>query len=45
MDYNFSPWPSFTSKEIESVKDVLSSNKVNYWTGEECRKFEKEFTI
>ncbi len=45
MDYNFSPWPSFTSKEIESVKDVLSSNKVNYWTGEECRKFEKEFAI
>ena len=36
------PWPSFTN-EIESVKDVLSSNRVNYWTGDQCRKFEKEF--
>ena len=25
------------------VKKVLESNKVNYWTGNECRKFEKEF--
>jgi cystathionine beta-lyase/cystathionine gamma-synthase len=22
---------------------VLLSNKVNYWTGQECREFEKEF--
>lgn len=39
----FSPWPSFTEEEAEAVKSVLLSNKVNYWTGEECRLFEKEF--
>jgi dTDP-4-amino-4,6-dideoxygalactose transaminase len=25
------------------VTDVLLSNKVNYWTGQECRDFEREF--
>lgn len=39
----FSPWPSFTQEEIEAVSKVLASNKVNYWTGEECRRFEEEF--
>lgn len=39
----FSPWPSFTEEEANAVRDVLLSNKVNYWTGEECRKFEREF--
>ena len=42
--YNFSPWPSFTQEEADSVRDVLLSNKVNYWTGSECREFEKEFS-
>jgi dTDP-4-amino-4,6-dideoxygalactose transaminase len=36
-------WPSYTEEEAEAVKQVLLSNKVNYWTGEECRKFEDEF--
>ena len=44
MNNRFSPWPSFTEEEVEAVKKVLLSNKVNYWTGEECRKFEKEFS-
>ena len=39
----FSPWPSFTAQEADAVRDVLLSNKVNYWTGTECRTFEKEF--
>lgn len=39
----FSPWPSFTEEEAEAVKQVLLSNKANYWTGQEGRKFEKEF--
>lgn len=39
----FSPWPSFTSEEAQAVQRVLLSNKVNYWTGTECRQFEKEF--
>ena len=39
----FSSWPHFTNEEAESVKKVLLSNKVNYWTGTECRDFESEF--
>ncbi|HEY0846163.1 MAG TPA: DegT/DnrJ/EryC1/StrS aminotransferase family protein [Noviherbaspirillum sp.] len=39
----FSPWPSFTEEEGDAVRAVLMSNKVNYWTGNECRKFEDEF--
>ncbi|CAH6859863.1 L-glutamine:2-deoxy-scyllo-inosose aminotransferase [Vibrio chagasii] len=43
LNIPFSPWPSFTNEEAEAVKNVLLSNKVNYWTGNECREFEKEF--
>jgi dTDP-4-amino-4,6-dideoxygalactose transaminase len=39
----FSPWPSFTEEEADAVRNVVLSNKVNYWTGQECREFEKEF--
>lgn len=39
----FSPWPSFTQEEADAVSRVLLSNRVNYWTGEECRLFEREF--
>jgi len=39
----FSPWPSFTEEEADAVRDVLISNKVNYWTGQQCREFEREF--
>lgn len=39
----FEPWPSFTPAEADAVSKVLLSNKVNYWTGQECREFEKEF--
>jgi len=39
----FSPWPAFTAEEGDAVRQVLLSNKVNYWTGAECREFEKEF--
>jgi dTDP-4-amino-4,6-dideoxygalactose transaminase len=41
---NFSSWPAFTDEEAGAVRDVLMSNKVNYWTGKECRKFEREFS-
>lgn len=41
----FSPWPSFTSQEADAIHAVLLSNKVNYWTGTECREFEKEFAV
>lgn len=39
----FTPWPLFTDEEADAVTTVLLSNKVNYWTGQECREFEKEF--
>ncbi|MDY0271246.1 MAG: DegT/DnrJ/EryC1/StrS aminotransferase family protein [Advenella sp.] len=39
----FSPWPSFTVEEADAVRDVILSNKVNYWTGTQCRDFEKAF--
>ena len=43
LNTQFSPWPSFTPEEADAVSQVLLSNKVNYWTGTECREFEKEF--
>lgn len=43
LNTEFSPWPSFTKEEADKVSDVLLSNKVNYWTGQECRLFESEF--
>lgn len=43
LNTKFSPWPSFSEEEVDAVSRVLRSNKVNYWTGNECREFEKEF--
>lgn len=40
---SFPPWPSFTQEEADAVQRVLLSNKVNYWTGQETRDFEREF--
>ena len=45
MNSSVSPWPLFTTEEAGAVQKVLLSNKVNYWTGGECRKFEQEFAI
>jgi dTDP-4-amino-4,6-dideoxygalactose transaminase len=39
----FSPWPSYSEEEVDAVARVLRSNRVNYWTGEETRAFEREF--
>lgn len=39
----FSPWPSFSLEEADAVREVLLSNRVNYWTGQHCREFEREF--
>ncbi len=39
----FAPWPSFSEEEAQAVHNVLLSNKVNYWTGSEGHKFEREF--
>ncbi|CAK0770437.1 Aminotransferase [Gammaproteobacteria bacterium] len=40
---SFSPWPNYSQEEADAVSRILLSNKVSYWTGQECRKFEKEF--
>jgi len=39
----FAPWPWFEPDEVEAASAVLRSGKVNYWTGEEGREFEKEY--
>ncbi len=41
---SFATWPQFDNDEIRAVVDVLRSGKVNYWTGEEGRSFESEFS-
>ena len=43
MNNKLNPWPSYTQEEIQSVSQVLSSGQVNYWTGDQCNTFEKEF--
>ena len=40
---SLAPWPDFSEEEVQAVSAVLQSNRVNYWTGDECRKFEVEF--
>src|SRR5260221_1417222 len=37
------PWPVFAADEIEAVSRVLASGKVNYWTGDESKSFEREY--
>lgn len=39
------PWPFYSEDEIEAVTRALRSGKVNYWTGEECRAFEREYAV
>lgn len=36
-------WPAYSEEEIDAVAAVLASNRVNYWTGDEARTFEREF--
>lgn len=39
----FLPWPHFEEDEIAAAMLVLQSGQVNYWTGQEGRKFEGEY--
>ena len=39
----FAPWPSLSEEEIEAANVVLRSGRLNYWTGDEGKKFEREF--
>jgi len=36
-------WPYHAEDEMTAVMQVLASGKTNYWTGNECREFEKEY--
>ncbi len=42
-DTSYPPWPVYDQDEVETAAAVLRSGRVNYWTGEEGRIFEKEF--
>jgi len=33
-------WPIFEDDELAAVEAVLSSGRVNYWTGDQCKLFE-----
>ncbi len=37
-------WPYYSQKEIDIVSKVLSSGKVNYWTGDITSDFENDFS-
>src|SRR5690606_4563690 len=43
LDTPFSPWPVYSAEERQAVDRVLASCRVNYWTGQEGRAFEREF--
>jgi hypothetical protein len=36
--------PFYSTKSIKKIGPLLKSGKVNYWTGIECKRFEKEFS-
>src|SRR5438445_13141391 len=36
-------WPHFAADEVQAATRVLESGKINYWTGDEGRRFEAEF--
>jgi hypothetical protein len=37
------PWPHYAEDELAAVERVLRSGRVNYWTGDETRSFEREY--
>tara|TARA_Y100000589_G_C27198895_1_gene648423 strand:- start:3568 stop:4725 length:1158 start_codon:yes stop_codon:yes gene_type:complete len=37
-------WPSYDEDDLKVVSEILKSGKVNYWTGDNCKKFEEEFS-
>ena len=34
----------YSSKQIDKVSKILQKNQTNYWTGDECKKFENVFS-
>ncbi len=39
----FPSWPNYEDDEIQAVKNVLQSGRVNYWTGSHGKTFEEKF--
>lgn len=39
----YAPWPFYAADEVRAVAGVLESGKVNYWTGQVGREFERAF--
>ena len=37
-------YPNFNQQTLKKISQVLKSGRVNYWTGNECKNFEKEFS-
>ncbi len=38
------PWPIFEADELAAVEAVLRSGRVNYWTGDQCKLFERAWS-
>lgn len=43
MNNQLTSWPYYAEDERSAVQAVLESGKVNYWTGDQGKQFEKEF--
>lgn len=43
LGQSVAPWPAYDQEEIDAVAQVLRSGRVNYWTGEVCREFERDY--
>jgi len=37
-------YPKYSANTLKKVQRVLQSGRVNYWTGNQCKDFEKEFS-
>lgn len=40
---SLAPWPRYDDEQIAAASRVLASGRVNYWSGQEGRRFEQEF--
>lgn len=40
---SLAPWPQYDDEQIAAAGRVLASGRVNYWNGQEGRRFEQEF--
>ena len=43
MGKTSSIWPYVSNREKVIINEVLKSNKLNFWTGENCKTFENNF--